>query len=64
MKINEILYESNEKRSRSIETIASMSHMLAPDFVGAKEVLIFLNYEVPPIICEKIYIVTLNVSML
>ena len=31
--INKILYVSNEKRSTSIETIASMSHMSAPDLI-------------------------------
>ena len=36
-----------------------------PYIVGAKEIFIFLNYEVPlPSFSNKIYIVTLNVRMI
>ena len=45
----------------SIETIASMSHKVSivPYIVGAKEVFIFFNYEVPLRKFSKKYILSL-----
>ena len=55
MKVNEILYVINENRSMSIETVASMSHVLA---VGLAPDIIVRSFP------KKIYIVILNVSMI
>ena len=48
----------------SIETIALMSHRVSivAYIVGAKEVFIFINYEVPLQKLKKKYIVTFNLS--
>ena len=60
------IVRNQRKTFMSIETIASMSYRVSivPYTVGAKKVFIFFNYEEPLKIFEKIYIFTLNLSMI